>query len=399
MNILFWINKSRCNTRGEAAIMLRVTHKGNRVNVNTELKIEPKFWDNTKQKVKGSSDLAKEINKLLQTQKSNCIGALESLIKDGKPYASKDIIDAIKGTERKPIGFIELYNMYIGQIQARIGVDFSPATVNKYIYTKKNLALFFEKCLNVSDVDVTMVDRKMVASLEQFLRGEMKFQNNYVIKCMEQIRKVFKMGILYEFVSHNPFDMLSFRKTETTKDYLSKDELNRLLQYTPDSVRMQECKDAFLFMCFTGLAHTDASKATQNDLVIGSDNSTWLTLRRTKTNGLVNVPILPVVLDMVHKYQSHLKCVHSGKLLPIPSNQAFNRSLKLLMAEIGINKNICSHSGRYTFASTVLLGNGVRIETAQRLLAHKSIKSTMIYGKLSDATLIDEVSQLRIKMG
>ncbi len=83
--------------------MLRVTHKGNRVNVNTELKIEPKFWDNTKQKVKGSSDLAKEINKLLQTQKSNCIGALESLIKDGKPYASKDIIDAIKGTERKPI--------------------------------------------------------------------------------------------------------------------------------------------------------------------------------------------------------------------------------------------------------------------------------------------------------
>jgi integrase len=289
--------------------------------------------------------------------------------------------------------------MYIGQIQARIGVDFSPATVNKYIYTKKNLVLFFEKCLNVSDVDVTKVDRKMVASLEQFLRGEMKFQNNYVIKCMEQIRKVFKMGILYEFVSHNPFDMLSFRKTETTKDYLSKDELNRLLQYTPDSVRMQECKDAFLFMCFTGLAHTDASKATQNDLVIGSDNSTWLTLRRTKTNGLVNVPILPVVLDMVHKYQSHLKCVHSGKLLPIPSNQAFNRSLKLLMAEIGINKNICSHSGRYTFASTVLLGNGVRIETAQRLLAHKSIKSTMIYGKLSDATLIDEVSQLRIKMG
>ena len=157
--------------------------------------------------------------------------------------------------------------------------------------------------------------------------------------------------------------------------------------------------DVFLFMCFTGLAHTDARKAALGDIITGSDNSNWLTLRRTKTNGLVNVPILPVVLDMVHKYQSHLKCVHSGKLLPIPSNQAFNRSLKLLMAEIGINKNICSHSGRYTFASTVLLGNGVRIETAQRLLAHKSIKSTMIYGKLSDATLIDEVSQLRLKLG
>ncbi|MBP5982234.1 MAG: site-specific integrase [Fluviicola sp.] len=398
MNILFWINKSRCNARGEASIMLRVTHKGNRVNVSTELKIDPKQWDNAKQKVKGSSDLAKEINKLLQTQKSACIGALDELIKEAKPYTSKDIIDAIRGMERKPMGFIELYNMYINQIHARIGVDFSPATVKKYIYTKKNLELFFNRCLKVTDVDVTKVDRKMVASLEQFLRGDMKFQNNYVIKCMEQIRKVFKMGILYEYVSHNPFDMLSFRKTETNKDYLSKSELNQLLNHIPSSNRMQECKDVFLFMCFTGLAHTDAQKATHNDLVIGSDNCNWLTLKRTKTNGLVKVPILPVILDLIVKYHNHSNCTKTGKLMPVPSNQAFNRSLKLLMLEIGINKNICSHSGRYTFASTVLLGNGIRIETAQRLLAHKSIKSTMIYGKLSDATLLDEVNLLRIKL-
>jgi integrase len=399
MNILFWINKSRCNTRGEAAIMLRVTYKGKRVNVSTELKVDIKQWDNTKQRVKGGSDLAKEINKLLQTQKTSCIRALEELIRDSKQFSSKDIIEIIRGKERKQIGFIELFDLYINQIKARIGVDYSPATVSKYGYTKKNLALFFERCLSTSDIDVTKVDRKMVASLEQFLRGEMKFQNNYVIKCMEQIRKVFKMGILYDFVTHNPFDMLSFRKTETSKDYLSKDELNRLLKHNPSSVRMQECKDVFLFMCFTGLAHADASKITQNNLVVGSDNSNWFSLKRTKTNGLVQVPVLPVVLDMVIKYQTHTKCVTSGKLMPVPSNQAFNRSIKLLMAEIGIKKNICSHSGRYTFASTVLLGNGVRIETAQRLLAHKSIKSTMIYGKLSDAVLVDEISQLRTKLG
>jgi integrase len=379
--------------------MLRVTHMGKRVNVSTDLKIDPKQWDSTKQRVKGTSELANEINKLIQTQKASCLGALEAFIKESKPYSSQDIIEAIRGAERKQMGFVELFDLYINQLKARIGVDYSPATVSKYGYTKKNLVLFFEKCLGTSDVDVTKVDRKMVASLEQFLRGEMKFQNNYVIKCMEQIRKVFKMGILYDIVSHNPFDMLSFRKTETSKDFLSKDELNQLLQHKASSERMQVCKDVFLFMCFTGLAHTDARKVTQNDLVIGSDDNNWLTLRRTKTKGLVQVPILPVVMDMVLKYQNHPKCATSGKLMPVPSNQVFNRALKLLMNEVGIKKNICSHSGRYTFASTVLLGNGVRIETAQRLLAHKSIKSTMIYGKLSDATLVDEVSQLRIKLG
>jgi hypothetical protein len=51
MNILFWLYKSRINLRGLCPIMLRITHKGKRINVVTGIEIEPIvkdfYWDNS----------------------------------------------------------------------------------------------------------------------------------------------------------------------------------------------------------------------------------------------------------------------------------------------------------------------------------------------------------------
>ena len=372
MNILLWINKSRCDIRGEASIMLRVTHNGKRTNVTTGLKVAPKQWDSSRQKIKGNTDIAVKTNSLLQTQKAQCLDAINLLLAEGKPFSSQDILEAIQGGSKKEIGFLELFDLHIKQLEARIGVDYAKATVVKYRSSRKNLVLFLKQKLKVKDIEVSKVDRKTVAQLDQFLRGELKFSNNYVNKVMEQIRKAYKLGIVYEYVQHNPFDMITFKKTETAKEFLSKDELNRLLSFNSDSKRMNETRDVFLFLCFTGLSHADARKASIHDLKIGSDNNTWLELRRTKTNNLIQVPVLPFVKELITKYTSHPKCVKHNKLMPVPCNQVLNRAIKLLMKEVGIEKHISSHSGRYTFASTVLLSNGIRVEVAQRLLAHNS---------------------------
>lgn len=378
--------------------MLRITHGGKRTNVATGIRLDPKHWDSSRQKMKGSSDLARETNQLIQTQEAKCINAVKAFLKEDKAFSASDIAEVIRGAEKKEIGFLELFDLHINQMTARIGVDFAKATVVKYKSSRKNLELFIRNKLKRMDIDVSRVDRKMVAQLEQYLRGELKFKNNHVNKCLEQIRKAYKLGLVYEYVDHNPFDMLTFRASETEKEFLSKDELNRLLKFQTENKRLKETKDIFLFMCFTGLSHSDARKASLEDVKMGSDDNLWLVLRRTKTNNLVQVPVLPFVHQIIQGYSEHPKCMKKGTLLPVPCNQVFNRALKILMAELNINKSISSHSGRYTYASTVLLGNGVRIEVAQRLLAHNSIKSTMIYGKLSDAVLVDEVQQLQKRL-
>ena len=76
------------------------------------------------------------------------------------------------------------------------------------------------------------------------------------------------------------------------------------------------------------------------------------------------------------------KCVNTGKLLPIISNQRMNSYLKDLAVKCEINKELTFHAARHTFATTVTLTNGVPIESVSTMLGHKSIRTTQIYAKV-----------------
>jgi site-specific recombinase XerD len=49
-------------------------------------------------------------------------------------------------------------------------------------------------------------------------------------------------------------------------------------------------------------------------------------------------------------------------------------------------------------ASTVLLGNGVPIETISKILGHMKISTTQIYSKVGDKLLSQEMMQLENKL-
>lgn len=398
MKVLFWLNKRRANKIGLAPLMLRVTHHGTRTNVATGIRLTPKEWDSSRQKAKGGSEKTNEINDLLQTQASACLKALNEFISKGEAFSSSDIVNAISGEEKPEIGWLKLFDTYLANMESRIGVDFSKSTVIRYKSSKKNLKDFITKKLHKQDLNLSTIDRRTIVAFDQFLRGEMKFTNNYVIKTMEQVRKVFKQGVLMDYVSHNPFDLLSYKKSETNKDFLQADELARLQNWDTDNQKLSTTKDILLFMCYTGLAYADMRKAKITDITTDNQNRQWLILRRTKTNNLIQVPLLSIALETINKYDNHFSRTEKDYLLPVPCNQVLNRNIKELCTEIGIKKHICSHSGRYTFASTVLLGNGVRVEVAQKLLAHNSIKSTMIYSKLSAQAISGDIDNLERRL-
>ena len=53
-------------------------------------------------------------------------------------------------------------------------------------------------------------------------------------------------------------------------------------------------------------------------------------------------------------------------------------ALKRIAKKLGIEKNISFHTARHTFATLVQAATG-NIETTQKLLGHKSLKSTAVY--------------------
>jgi site-specific recombinase XerD len=131
---------------------------------------------------------------------------------------------------------------------------------------------------------------------------------------------------------------------------------------------------------------------------IGNDGKRWIYITRTKTNTLTQVPLLPIAEEILKRYVDHPRCTKNGKLLPVPCNQVMNRRLKVVAKLCGIKKVVQTHTGRHTYATTILLGNGVTMETTSKLLGHSNIRTTQIYGKITETKIAQDLVGLGDKL-
>ena len=124
----------------------------------------------------------------------------------------------------------------------------------------------------------------------------------------------------------------------------------------------------------------------------------WIYTSRQKTKHTSNVPLLEKALNIIERYENHPECIRKGKLLPIKSNQRTNTYLQELADICGIKKHLTTHIARHTFATTVLLSNGVSMEATSKMLGHSSLKTTQIYGKILETRVGSEMEILKAKL-
>lgn len=142
----------------------------------------------------------------------------------------------------------------------------------------------------------------------------------------------------------------------------------------------------------------DVKNLRKENIIIGIDGHSWISVFRQKTDSPTRLPLLPEALAILKKYENHKGREITGQLLPVPSNQKMNAYLKEIADLCEIHKELSSHIARHTFATTVTLGNGVPIETVSKMLGHKSIKQTQLYAKILDTKISIEMNALREKL-
>jgi site-specific recombinase XerD len=72
--------------------------------------------------------------------------------------------------------------------------------------------------------------------------------------------------------------------------------------------------------------------------------------------------------------------------------------LKEIAKLCGIAKTLTFHIARHTFATTVTLSNKVPIETVSKMLGHQSLRQTMIYAKILDVKISEDMRGLRERL-
>lgn len=156
-----------------------------------------------------------------------------------------------------------------------------------------------------------------------------------------------------------------------------------------DIPRLAKIRDLFIFECYTGLAFADLMSLKNSDFHIDQDGNKWIVKKRHKTNVVATIPLMPIAIEILEKYDNKL---------PRVSNATYNVYLKELGDICGIRRNLHSHLARHTWA-TILLNNGLDMVSVSKCLGHSNSKITeSTYAKVLPEKLAEKVNAVTEKL-
>lgn len=403
LKVIFYLKSAKVGKNGESPIFARISYKTKTISISTAKTISKERWVFTnnlrnvlkleKEKViKSSLDLFQlhAEKKFLELYKIDPDVSLE-LLKAELAGKTK-----IKTREATIMELMEKHNKFFER-KVEAG-ERSKASFQKYLRSCELLRNFIHKQYGLDDMPVSDISNGFVFTLEEYLKYESSFKgqigikNNSVVKYMRMFKTACNYCIRMDLIVKNPFDAYDGKLSVKDAIFLTQAELNRIEEKPIFNERLQKVRDIFLFCCYTSYAPVDALNLTPTNLFEDNDGNLWIMTNRAKTAIRENVPVLPQAMAIINKYKKK-----QMRLLPQISNQKMNAYLKEIADICEINKHLTWYVSRHTFATTVTLGNGVRLEHVSAMMGHTNIKQTQHYAKVLDVNIMEDMEKLKLK--
>lgn len=173
--------------------------------------------------------------------------------------------------------------------------------------------------------------------------------------------------------------VLTPRKCASTAVYLTEDEIQKLINYTPHNIRELYVRNLFVISCFAGCRHSDGVNLTEGNIV--GNNLQYVSVK-TKIHSVV--PLKPIVREYIASCPKIEidDTTYNNIIRRIAKKCGITDKVKVFKA--GEEKEgekwefISSHTSRRTFA-TLLYLRGVDIYTISKMIGHNSVKTTEGY--------------------
>jgi site-specific recombinase XerD len=408
LKVIFYLKAEKVDKSGESPVFARISYKQKTIAISTGKAISKERWLFTnnlrnvlkieKEKViKSSLDLfqlnaEKKFNELFRIDSDVSLELLKEEL-SGKTNAKKNC----STNQTSIIEILDKYNKYFRRKVA--AGERSSASLQKYERSKELLLNFMKKNYGISDIPALEISSSFVYKLEEFLKYESNFKgkigikNNSVVKYMKMYKTACNYSIKMDLIVKNPFHIYDGKLSIKDAVFLTQQELNIIESKIFSVNRLERVKDIFLFCCYTGYAPVDAIDLTFDNLFEDSNGNLWIMTSRAKTAIRANVPVLPTALDIINKYKDQ-----QDGLIPQISNQKMNAYLKEIADICGITKHLTWYVARHTFATTVTLGNGIRLENVSAMMGHTNIKQTQHYAKVLDVNIMNDMNKLKDKL-
>lgn len=396
--ICFYIQKSRIAKDGQVPILLRVTVNGQRSVISVNLKVNPQNWNAVAGKSIANTRKDEEVNARLDTIRLRVMQIYREMEFDRETISAQKIVDKYLGRDNEPdIMLLDVFREHNDRCHKLAGNGMASSTVVRYETSYKHTAAFLESIYKVKDIPIVDIDHKFITDYEFWLRTERKCNHNSATKYLKNFKKIIRIALANNYISKDPFANIKFKLDVVEREFLEDHEIKAIIDKDIPIKRLAQVRDVFIFSVFTGLAFSDLKGLKQEHLVRDNNGDLWIRKARQKTNNMCNIPLLNPARKILERYKDYPECVTKGVLLPTLCNQKMNMYLKELATICGINKEICTHTGRHSFATSVALANGVSIENVAKMLGHSDTKMTRHYARVLDKSIKRDMAQVDSK--
>ncbi|MBO5268479.1 MAG: site-specific integrase [Muribaculaceae bacterium] len=395
--VSFFLKKAKLLKNGEASVAMRITVDGQRVENNIRKSILPSLWDQSKERAKGTSTSAIDLNRFIEDARVRIHQIVTELQQSGaeiNPLIVQQRFYGVGQVPKQERTILQVIQEHNDEAKKLIGKDFVEITWRRYETMKRYLGELIKQKYGVDDLPLSDFTGEVIRAYEVYLKTEKDLCQNTLIRYMKALKKITNRCLANDWIQKNPFVGIKFREDPTDPEFLTLEEVDRIYNCNPGSKRLEVIRDMFLMSAFTGLAFTDVSQLTEEHIVIDNDGNKWIRKPRQKTKQMSNIPLLDIPLAIIEKYQGDKKAAKKGVLLPIPCNQVMNRYLKEIATICKINKHLTMHTARHTYA-TLCLSQGVSLKNVSSMLGHASVKMTKRYARVLDSSILRDMNAIR----
>ncbi|WP_430936761.1 site-specific integrase [Saccharicrinis sp. 156] len=282
-------------------LYLRISYNTKRIDFSFNYRVNVNAWDSSNEVVKTSDKDYLRVNQAIASARSKILNIFDKLRYEERMITPLILKNHYQGNIEEGKTLLHLIQ-YHNESQVNI---LSYGTLKNYFTTQKYIKKFLKEKKKVDDIYLSQLNYQFITGFESYLRNhtptdhQRPLSNNGVMKHLERLRKMTTMAVKLEWVEKDPFSKykLSFKKSERT--FLSEKEVEILVNRNFSNERMDFTKDLFVFACYTGLAYVDVKQLKLENINIGIDGEYWISTKRQKTDVSVNIPLLPIPLEII----------------------------------------------------------------------------------------------------
>lgn len=396
VSVKIMLNKSRIRKDGTYPLVFQIIYRRQKKLIYMDYRLRTEDFDPVREMVVHNEQTpfsmkeVKKMNSSIRKQKKEILARVSELLEEEAEFSVKDIV-AHFNNNGDGICLLAFFDNCIDEklVLKKYGIAAA------YKSTQSSIRLFLED----RDIYMANISEKLVDGYRSFLM-ERKVSDNTIKYYMRNFRSIYNAAIRkgYRFKEKYPFARLRAAPSQTVKRALSKEQMRAInnLELPPRS-NLEKYRDLFLFSFFAqGMPFVDLVMLKKENICEGV-----ISYKRYKSKLQVHVKVTEQIQALLDKYQNDGKYVFD--IIKENADKSeydqyrialiySNRNLKKIGKMLGFEVPLTTYCARHTWANEAK-NSGAPLMVISEGLGHQSEKTTLIYLKGLDLTVLDIINR------